>query len=331
MSRRLVRVLACVALCGFAAAPAAQNAAMTRTAADFVAQLRPGLKAECVQPLESDDRLRWSYFPGRRKGIALKEMNAQERAAAFAMLRAALSSQGYAKTEGVIVLEGVLRRDPDLYYLTLFGTPSPERPWSWRFEGHHISLHFSSATGRLVSETPAFFGADPARVSSGPHAGLRVLASEEDLAKKLLGTFDARQRRTAVVSGDAPSDIRFGPGRPSVPEPAGLAAADMTEAQRTLLRELIAVYTGNLREDMARAQTAKIEKAGIEKVRFAWEGGATEGQGHYYRIQGPTFVIEYDNTQDRANHVHSVFRDLEDDFGGDALARHYAEGHAARP
>ena len=312
---------------------AGQVTEMTRAARDFLAHLRPDLKAECVQPFDGEERTTWSYLPGRRKGIALKQLNTAERAAAHGMLRAGLSARGYEKAEGVILLEGILReietfgfhRDPDLYYLTVFGAPSDERPWAWRFEGHHLSLHFSSATGRLVSEAPAFFGANPARVPTGPHAGLRVLAAEEDLARKLLASLDERRRRAALIASDAPSDILFGPRRRSVPDPAGLPASEMTDAQRKILMDLVAVYTGNLREDLGRAQTEKIERAGIGSIRFAWAGGTKPGQGHYYRVQGPTFVIEYDNTQDRANHVHSVFRDLEDDFGGDLLRKHYAQ------
>jgi len=240
------------------------------------------------------------------------------------------------------VLEGVLRemstfgigRDPDLYYLTLFGEPSNDKAWAFRFEGHHLSLHFSSATGRLVSSTPAFFGAEPSKVLSGPHAGLRVLGDQEDAARRLFDSLDAAQRKVAIIATSAPGDIILRPSRKSVPDPEGLPASQMTDAQRKLLMELIAVYTGNLREDLARAQTEKIEKAGPDGIRFAWAGETRPGGVFYYRVQGSTFVLEYDVTQSNADHVHSVYRDLENDFGGDALRRHYAESphHAgARP
>ncbi len=315
----------------------AHDTDVTRTARAFLALLRPGLKTDCALPLEGEERTRWSYLPGERRGVTLGQLNPSERAAAMEMLRASLSARGYEKTEGVIVLEGILRetqtfafgRDPDRYYLTVFGVPSDDRPWAWRFEGHHVSLHFSSASGRVVSETPAFFGANPARVASGPHAGLRVLGPEEDVARKLLASLDARQRAAAVISAKAPADILFGPGRKSVPDPEGLAAAEMSPAQRQVLMELVALYTGNLAEDVARAQTERIAKAGVESIRFAWAGGTGAGEGHYYRVQGPTFIIEYDNTQDHANHVHSVFRDLQNDFGGDLLRSHYARDHAS--
>ena len=326
-------------LIGALASPGADT---TRAARDLVAALRPAQRTALVQPFEGEERIHWSYFPGRRPGIALKDLEPSERAAAFALLRSALSAQGMKRTEGVIVLEGVLRemstfgigRDPDLYYLTLFGEPSNDKAWAFRFEGHHLSLHFSSATGRLVSSTPAFFGAEPSKVLSGPHAGLRVLGDQEDAARRLFDSLDAAQRKVAIIATSAPGDIILSPSRKSVPDPEGLPASQMTDAQRKLLMELIAVYTGNLREDLARAQTEKIEKAGPDGIRFAWAGETRPGGVFYYRVQGSTFVLEYDVTQSNADHVHSVYRDLENDFGGDALRRHYAESphHAgARP
>jgi hypothetical protein len=334
---RAVRILSALLL--LSAAAIAHDLPMpspdpTRAAQQFVAILRPGLKAQCLLPIEHPDRLTWSYLPGRRRGITLKQMSEAERRAAHAMLRAALSPRGYQKTQGVLELEGILReietfgglrRDPELYFLAIFGTPSDEKPWGWRFEGHHLALNFSSATGRIVASTPAFFGANPARVQKGPRAGWRVLAAEEDLARELLAGCDRTQRAKAIIATSAPSDIILGPDRQSVPEPAGLAYGEMSERQRQILMRLIDEYIGNMREEVARAQREKVEKSGVASIRFAWAGGTRVGEGHYYRIQGPTFVIEYDNTQNGANHVHSVWRDLEDDFGGDLLRRHYAE------
>jgi hypothetical protein len=300
----------------------------------FLGVLRPALRSECVFPIESEDRTAWGYLPGRRGGLPLKKMNAAERAAAQAMLRACLSARGYEKTTGVLELEAILRnleafgalsRDPELYNVAIFGDPSAARPWGWRFEGHHVSLNFSSASGRIVAATPAFLGAHPARVEKGPRAGWRVLPAEEDLARQLLGSLDPAQRKKAIFDVAAPSDIILSPGRKSVPDPAGLAHGEMTAAQRALLLQLVEEYLGNMRAEVAAAQRAKIERAGLDAVRFGWAGGTRVGEGHYYRIQGPTFVIEYDNTQNGANHVHSVWRDLDDDFGGDLLRRHYAE------
>ena len=341
-ARLLIAALAAAPILG---AVASSGTDTTRAARDLVAALRPAQKTALIQPFAGEERTSWSYFPGRRPGVALKDLEPPEREAVFALLRTALSAQGMKRTEGVIILEGVLRqmsafgfgRDPDLYYLTFFGEPAAEgaaTPWAFRFEGHHLSLHFSSATGKLVSSTPAFFGAEPSTVLSGPHKGLRVLGDQEDAGRRLLESLDATQRKAAIIATSAPGDIILRPSRQNVPEPEGLPASQMNDAQKKLLLDLIAVFTGNLREDQARAQTEKIQKAGIDGIRFAWAGETRPGGVFYFRAQGPTFVLEHDVTQSGADHVHSVYRDLENDFGGDALRRHYAESphHAgARP
>ena len=341
-SRGLIAALAAVPLLASALQTSPGGPDTTRAARELLNVLDARQRTALVQPFNDagEERTSWSYFPGRRPGIDLKDLDGPKRDAVFALLRSALSAQGMKRTEGVIVLEGVLRdlstfgfgRDPDLYYLTLFGEPSDDKPWSFRFEGHHLSLHFSSASGRLISSTPSFFGAQPTRVVSGPHAGLRVLGDQEDAARRLFDSLDAAQRRAAIIETSAPGDIILRPGRKSVPDPEGLPGAQMSQEQRRLLRELIEVYTGNLRGDQARAQMARIEKAGTEAIRFAWAGGTRPGDVFYYRVQGPTFVIEYDVTNRSADHVHSVYRDLEHDFGGDVLRQHYAESphHADR-
>ena len=339
-SRIVIAALAAVPFLARGLASPAGAADTARAAADLLAALRPAQRTALVQPFAGEERTSWSYFPGRRPGLALKDLEPNERAAVFALLRSALSSQGMKRTEGVIILEGVLRemsafgfgRDPDLYYLTFFGEPSDQKPWSFRFEGHHASLHFSSASGALVSSTPAFFGAEPTTVLKGPHKGLRVLGDQEDAARRLFDSLDAGQKKTATIATSTPGDIILRPGRKTVPDPEGLPASRMNDAQRKLLMDLVAVYTGNLREDQARAQTEKIEKAGVAAIRFAWAGEMRPGGVFYYRVQGPTFVLEYDVTQSGADHVHSVYRDLENDFGGDLLRKHYAESphHADR-
>ena len=299
----------------------------------FLAALRPALREKARLPFSDSDRLDWRYVPGRRPGVSLKEMNDPERRAAHQLLRSALSEAGYRKAAGVIELEGILReietfgwsRDPGLYWLAIFGEPSSSSPWGWKFEGHHLSLNFSSSRG-LVSCTPAFVGANPARVPEGrPRAGWRVLAAEEDLARRLLSSLSPDQRKRAIVSTEAPGDIVLSPGRRNPPAVEGLAASEMTAAQREILAALVAEYVRNPRADVAESKWKEIEAAGGGNLRFSWAGGTQAGQGHYYRIQGPTFAIEYDNTQNRANHVHSVWRDFRNDFGADLLRRHYEE------
>ena len=306
---------------------------MTAAARAFLAALRPDLRAQAVLPFDDPDRANWRYVPGRRRGVNLKEMNVSERAAAHALLKAGSSARGYEKAAGVIELEGILRelesfgwsRDPELYWFTIFGAPSDGGRWGWRFEGHHVSLNFTSTHGEIVVSTPAFLGANPARVPSGPRAGWRLLPAEEDLARRLLSSLTPGQRARAVLSESAPADIVMGPGRRMPPQPAGLPASELNASQRGTLLSLVAEYLRNARAEIADARWKRIEAAGVEKVRFAWAGSAAVGSGHYYRVQGPTFVIEYDNTQDRANHVHSVWRDLPADSGADFLRRHYEQ------
>lgn len=316
---------------------------MVAAARSLLSTLRPELERECLFALDDANRVEWGYVPGKRRGVSLKQMNEAERRATHALLRAGLSGRGYDKAAGVMELEGILGRletfgsgrDPELYWIALFGEPSETKPWGWRFEGHHLSLNFSSATGRIVATTPAFFGANPARVPSGRRAGWRVLAGEEDLARKLLASLDENERHAAMPGDRAPADIILGPDRKETPTPSGLAASQMRPEPRALLLELVGEYLDNMRPEVSRAQRQRIEAAGVEKIRFLWAGGAKPGEPHYYRVQGPTFVVEYDNTQNHANHVHSVWRDLENDFGGDLLRRHYAEsphhrGHRPR-
>jgi hypothetical protein len=314
-------------------------AGMAVAARTFLTTLSPKLREQALLPASAADRKNWSYVPGRRRGVRLKDMNAAERSAALALLRASSSARGYEKAVGVIELEGILReietfgwsRDPDLYWVTVFGAPGRDALWGWRFEGHHLSLSFSATRGDALVSTPAFFGANPARVPAGPRAGWRVLAAEEDLARRLLATLGPAERRRAVVSTGAPSDILMRPGRRLPPEPEGLPSSEMSAAARDALRSLLAAYVDNALPDIAAARWKRIEAAGAGKIRFAWAGSAAPGNGHYYRIHGPTFVVEYDNTQNHANHIHSVWIDLEGGAAIDLLRRHYEESphHAA--
>jgi len=323
-----------------------RNKDLVLAAREFLYVLSPELRARAVFPFEGEDRFNWHFVPHemfKRKGVSIKEMTPEQRKAAHALLQSALSAQGYRKADQIMNMEKILReiekrmgtnqfdRDPELYWFMIFGTPSNEAPWGWRVEGHHLSLNFSSVTHELVAVTPAFMGSNPARVPDGPHAGLRILGVEEDLARELLTSLDERQRARAILSNSAPSDIITGNSRKaSLGEPVGLPVSEMTQGQRGLLMRLIAEYAQNMRHDLAPAQLEKITGAGVEKIHFAWAGGMEPGQPHYYRIHGPTLLIEYDNTQNHANHIHTVWRDLEDDFAVDLLRKHYEESEHHR-
>jgi hypothetical protein len=273
-------------------------------------------------------------------------MNPGQRAAAFGVVSTGLSERGTRLAHGIIELEGILgelegmpsrillRRDPELYYLSLFVGPGATHPWGWRFEGHHLSVNVTDLGphGQIVA--PLFMGANPARVPSGARQGHRLLAAEEDLAFELLNMLEPDQRARATISPRTFGDIvtRSDPTVKPITF-AGLPAAEMTTAQQRQLRRLLEVYSGRMADSAAHRQLQRIDDAGVARLHFAWAGAHQPRQPHYYRIHGPTVLVEYDNSQGSANHIHTVWRDLENDFGGDLLKTHYArqDHRSSRP
>ena len=313
---------------------------MTEAALAFLGALNADQRAKtCLDFADETLRQEWYYIPRERAGLPLKEMDTRQRQLAHQLVATGLSAAGYTKAQTIISLEPILgqlegkegrfARDPELYYLSVFGTPGGADPWSWRFEGHHISLNYTLVAGSMIGPTPTFFGANPAQVRHGEQAGLRALKEEEDLGRQLIVELDASQRQVALISAEAPSDIltRNVPQVGDEVKPEGLTGAGMNTAQRQVMQALIEVYLHRLPEELAGVEWSKLEKADLGAVRFAWAGGLERGQPHYYRVQGPTFVAEYDNTQHDANHIHAVWRDLENDFGADLLRRHYQQSH----
>lgn len=305
---------------------------MVPAARHFVRQFEAGQRSQLILPFDDSERTDWSYLPGNRPGIRIGDMTEAQRTSAFALLQTVLSQTGFEKTLGVIELEEVLKelegshRDPGRYWFTLFGDPDRSAPWGWRLEGHHLSLNFSSVGNELTAATPAFFGAHPAFVPHGLHKGRRVLGAEEDTARALVALLNNAQKRRAIISTQAPRDIITGRDRKArLSRMEGIPFADLEPNQRNLLLSLLRIYLDNMEPETARRSWEKIEQAGLAAIHFAWAGTIVPGQPHYYRIHGPTFVVEYDNTQNKANHVHSVWRDFEGDFGEDALQQHYRE------
>jgi len=309
------------------------RAAMARAAAAFLAALEPGQRRAATFSFAQDERTNWHYIPRSRSGVAFKEMSQAGRTAAHELVKVSLSGVGYAKAVSVMKLEDVLRqletfgglmRDPEKYYVSVFGAPDAAGPWGWRLEGHHLSLNFSLVPGRPISVTPAFFGANPAEVPSGPQRGQRTLPEEHELAFALARGIDAGSRARFVIAAESPGDIVSGPGRAdSLKTPAGLSLGELGTEQRTLALRLIETYARNMRTDIADDELRRMREAGIETVRFAWAGPIDPKHPHYYRLHGPTLLIEYDNSQNRANHVHSVWHDPRNDFGVDPLRAHY--------
>ena len=306
-------------------------AAMKSAADSFLGTLDESKREKAVFPFDGDQRENFKFTPQTRVGLPLKEMDEKQKAAAMKLLDAALSEKGKLKATQIITLEGVLReleknpdyRDPGKYYVSIFGKPGEEKGWGWKFEGHHLALNYT-VVGKEIAVTPSFFAANPAEVREGEHKGMRVLAAEEDLAMTLANVLLEGGKKDVVFSEKAPGEILTAEKRQATAlDPVGVLASDMTSEQKKALVQLITEYTSRHRKDLADADMAKIEKAGIDKIHFGWAGGTKRGEAWYYRVQGPTFLMEAANTQNNANHIHATWRDFEGDFGRDMLSEHY--------
>ena len=311
-------------------------AEMQEAAAAFLDSLSAELKEKATFPMDDEgERVNWHFVPREREGVSLKELNEEQKGKLTALLAAGLSARGHTKVDHIMDLESVLfllegeaHRDPDLYFTTLFGRPTSDGTWGWRFEGHHLSLNFTIVKGRFLAEAPHFWGANPAKVPVGPTQGWRTLKEEEDVARQLLLSLNEKQQNKAIIAAKAPRDIYTGAKEKVSPLPSeGVAASELTEDQREALNRLIDVYIGNMPADLASKRWNQLREAGLENVIFAWAGSMEPGGAHYYRVQGPTFLIEYDNIQNNANHIHAVWRDFDGDFGRDLLREHYERAH----
>ncbi len=310
---------------------------MTKAANNFLNSLTPDQRAKATYKFEDDERFDWHFIPKERKGLPLREMTPRQKELATAMLCAGLSQQGYVKAVSIMSLEEVLRlieksdterRNPEKYYFTVFGTPSETGTWGYRVEGHHVAQNWTIVNGK-VNGAPSFFGSNPAEVKEGPHKGLRILAAEEDLGRSLLNSLDGEQKKVAIVDQTAYKDIITAADRKAAlkGQPNGLSASKMNAKQFEALMALLEEYARNMPDQIAELREEQIKKAG-KNIYFAWAGVAERGGPHYYRVQAPSFLIEYDNTQNDANHIHSVWRDYEGDFGLDLLKMHYQSSHS---
>ena len=363
---------------------------MASAARELLALLEPEQRARVLFPLADDEERRhWNYAPMKRDGLPLLAMAPEQQQAANKLAATGLSRSGYVTAAVIMGLENILDaqeawsggrigvdvgserwRDPQLYFVTIFGDPD-EATWGWRFEGHHVSIHYTIDDGNVVAPNPTFFGANPAQAAFGGEGRLRPLAAEEDLARELLHALDEDQRSVALVSTAAPPDIvqsnrprveegalpiptrrlmglpndpaweerwraeraglGFGPEQEAAVRysatPKGLGAQSLDGSQREMLDALVALYLDRLPDELAESQREVLEAGALAEMHFAWAGGSRPGEPHYYRLQGPRFMVEYDCTQNDANHIHAVWRDPEGDFGEDLLARHYGEHH----
>ncbi len=328
----------------FAPALAERMADAART---FLDALSPSQRKAATFRFFGDERYKWNYRPLEnmpRNGLWLIAMGKEQQAAAMALLATGLSAVGSDRARRIMQLEATLReheratgevmaliRDPELYWWSIFGEPGGREPWGWRVSGHHIGIHFTIVDGAHVSATPLFLGANPAESRMGPNKGDRILAEEEDIARDLVTGLTGEARALAQFSPIAPRDIitdihrRVWPGI----VPHGLPFERMDARSKGTLVDLIRVYLDYTAPDVANNAWRRAEQAGLGGLTFAWAGPVERGHGHYYAISGPTLMIEYDNTQNEGNHIHSVWREWEGDWGEDLLAAHYrdANGH----
>lgn len=308
--------------------PPASGTQMAESARQFLDTLTETQREQATFDYHDPERLNWHFIPRERKGVPLRDLRGGSLDAAYKLVASGLSDAGYGQALDVMSLEEVLylleggdraarreRRHPKKYYLSIFGTPSSRGTWGWRVEGHHLSLNYTITDGQVAASTPEFFGANPALVDAGPGRSIRVLGTEEDLARQILHLCTPEQEKLAWISKTAPDDLRGGgKPQPEQTEPVGLPVSKMSDDQKQLMRELLSEYLRNMPADVERERRDRINAAGIDGIHFAWWGDKERNQRHYYRVQGPTFLIEYNNTQNNANHVHSMWRNLSGDF-----------------
>jgi hypothetical protein len=308
----------------------------TEAANAFLASLKAEQKSRAAFAFDDKERLRWWFTPQQkdgkytRKGLPLEDMTAEQQKLALALLKASTSDAGHKTATNIISLEDVLKdlekgkgpvRNTGWYFVSVFGTPSKTGQWSWRLEGHHLSLHFTFDGGRIVSATPNVYASNPAEIMAGKRKGERPLGDTIDLYREMLKTLDKEQLAKAKQPKLFP-EIRENEAKPSMGDPVGVPGSALNEKQKAALWKLINTYASRMPREFAESEINRIREAGIDKVYFAFGGSdASEaGKPYSYRIQGPTFVIEFLNEQadaarNPANHIHSAWRTIGGDFG----------------
>ncbi|MEE2636181.1 MAG: DUF3500 domain-containing protein [Acidobacteriota bacterium] len=316
---------------------------MTAAAENFLASLSSEQGEEATFGFDSEERSRHHFIPPEvfeRHGVVYSEMTSGQKVRALDLLRSGLSQEGYLTAQQIMEVEGILgvlvegedrqfARDQDAYWVSVFGAPGEGATWGWRWEGHHLSLHFTVVEGALTASTPTFLGANPATVPSGPRKGLRAMKAQEDTARALLASLDAEQREVAIFDDVAPTNVVTGADLVVDPlEPIGIPGSALSPAQREQLAAVIGSYVSIMADDIAALRRGAVREGGLDDTYFAWAGPTERGAVAYYRVQGENFLIEFDNTQEDPNHIHAAFRDFDGDLGRDLLREHVARSHA---
>ena len=307
-------------------------------ASEFLNTLNPKQKLKALLPFEDNKRTTWHFLPAaswERPGIALNELTIDQKKSLFNLLSYYLSETGHQKILKIINLENVLidlsdniaNRDPERYYTIFYGNPETDAIWAWSFEGHHISLNFTISDDN-ISMTPRFLGANPASVKEGKYKGLRTLANEDDLGIALINSLDENQKQLAIFQDTTFGEIITKTATKVKPlEPVGIKLNALNKIQQSILLSLIDEYLKTMPADLAIKRMANLENEEFDDIYFGWAGATKLGKPHYYRIQGKTFLIEFDNTQNNANHIHTVWRDFNGDFGEDIIKAHYQKSN----
>lgn len=309
--------------------------AVTAAAVAWRDALDADQRQSAVFPFDHAERFRWHYFPHSGPGLTLREMTPEQDHLAREMIRSVLSRTGADKVRVIMGLETILQRmegsspdyrDPRAYAFTLYGEPGTP-PWGWRVDGHHVAVNVTVASDNTIAVTPLFLGSHPAKIPAGPLAGEAVQIKEYFLALELRQSLTPAQQKLAVLAERTPGNIITGPGRADrIGEPQGIVYGALDEKQQAQLMRLIETYVGTARDEIGQPYLDLVRGESAQ-LRFAWAGDAREGGRFYYRVHGPRILIEFDNTQDGGNHIHSIWRDPVGDFGGDVLREHYVREH----
>lgn len=330
-----VGTLAAVALISKDEAPASTQ--MADAADKFLASLTEEQRKKAMFDFDDAHRVGWFFTPQQdnktkmatRKGLRFEELTAEQKKLALDLLRAGTSKTGYNQAITIMSLENILKntekkgamiRNPEWYFISIFGKPSKTGKWGWRFEGHHLSVNFTIDRGEIASMTPYMFGANPAEVKDGPKKGLRALPEIEDLARDLYKSLSDDQKKVATVALDKLPEVAENTKAATPGDPLGIVASTLTEAQQATLMKLLKAYTDRMPESVGNAEYNSVKQAGLGKVYFSFAGDPTPGKGYKYRVHGPSFLVEFLNVQadgsgNPANHIHSVWRHLPSDFG----------------
>ncbi len=291
-------------------------------------------KSKSVFPFDDMSRYDWNYLPPsliQRRGVRLKDLDSTQKKNAYTLLRSFLSDKGFSRTQEIMNNEyylkelepNMIHRIPENHFIAFYGTPAKDSIWGWKFSGHHIALNFTVVNNELAL-TPIFFGVYPAEIKEGKNKGRRIIKDEEDIGFELINMLTSEQKSVTIFQKNAFRDIVTANAIQVGPLPAvGIVAKDLTAQQKNILNKLIASHLSSMPTEIAQMRMKRIVSEDLNQIRFGWAGGLTKGVSHYYRIQGKTFLVEFDNTTHNANHIHIVWRDFDGDFGVDLLKEHY--------